>query len=114
MWHGGRFLLLLTGAMALPLLVAFLARRRGEGATPLRLDGHRRLELGILLITSIFAVSATIWIFSSAFWGLRSDRWGRKPVMLLGLVAFAISFACFVIRRWQSPGRTGATSCEPP
>jgi MFS family permease len=46
-------------------------------------------------ITSVFAVSATIWIFSSAFWGLRSDRWGRKPVMLLGLCAFATSFACF-------------------
>src|ERR1700743_2373036 len=55
----------------------------------------RQLGLGPLQITSIFAVSATIWIFSSAFWGVRSDRWGRKPVMLLGLVAFAISFACF-------------------
>jgi MFS family permease len=55
----------------------------------------RQLGLGPMQITSIFAVSATIWIFSSAFWGLRSDRWGRKPVMLLGLVAFAISFACF-------------------
>ncbi|HEY2034394.1 MAG TPA: MFS transporter [Rhizomicrobium sp.] len=55
----------------------------------------RSLGLGPMQITSIFAVSATIWIFSSAFWGLRSDRWGRKPVMLLGLVAFAVSFACF-------------------
>jgi MFS family permease len=55
----------------------------------------RQLGLGPMQITSVFAVSATIWIFSSAFWGLRSDRWGRKPVMLLGLCAFAISFACF-------------------
>jgi MFS family permease len=55
----------------------------------------RQLGLGPMQITSIFAVSATIWIFSSAFWGVRSDQWGRKPVMLLGLVAFAISFACF-------------------
>jgi len=55
----------------------------------------RQLGLGPMQITSIFAVSATIWIFSSAYWGLRSDRWGRKPVMLLGLCAFAISFACF-------------------
>ena len=55
----------------------------------------RQLGLGPMQITSIFAVSATIWIFSSAFWGLRSDRWGRKPVMLLGLCTFAISFACF-------------------
>ncbi|HEY1631435.1 MAG TPA: MFS transporter [Rhizomicrobium sp.] len=53
------------------------------------------LGLGPTQVTSIFACSALIWIFSSTFWGLRSDVWGRKPVMLLGLVAFAISFAAF-------------------
>lgn len=55
----------------------------------------RQLGLSPMGITSIFAVSAVIWIFSSAFWGVRSDRWGRKPVMLQGLAAFAVSFACF-------------------
>lgn len=55
----------------------------------------RQLGLGPAQITTIFAVSALIWIFSSAFWGVRSDRWGRKPVMLQGLAAFAVSFACF-------------------
>ncbi|HEY1613895.1 MAG TPA: MFS transporter [Rhizomicrobium sp.] len=42
-----------------------------------------------------FVASATIWVFSSGFWGGRSDRWGRKPVMLLGLTAFGVSFATF-------------------
>jgi MFS family permease len=55
----------------------------------------RQLGLGPLQVTSIFAVSALIWIFSSTYWGAKSDHWGRKPVMLLGLVAFAISFAAF-------------------
>lgn len=55
----------------------------------------RQLGLGPMQITTIFAASAVIWIFSSAFWGKRSDRWGRKPVMLQGLAAFAVSFACF-------------------
>lgn len=55
----------------------------------------RQLGLVPTQITTIFAASAVIWIFSSAFWGVRSDRWGRRPVMLLGLVAFAVSFACF-------------------
>jgi MFS family permease len=55
----------------------------------------RQLGLVPTQITSIFAASALIWIFSSAFWGVRSDRWGRRPVMLLGLAAFALSFACF-------------------
>ncbi|MBV9063215.1 MAG: MFS transporter [Alphaproteobacteria bacterium] len=66
----------------------------------------RQLRIGPLQVTSIFAASAAIWIFSSAYWGRRSDRSGRKPVMLLGLVAFAISFLAFAttmlagLNRW--------------
>jgi cation:H+ antiporter len=48
--------LLLTGATALPLVVAFLARRNGQAAASFQLAANRRLELGILLITSIFAI----------------------------------------------------------
>lgn len=55
----------------------------------------RQLGLSPLQVTSIFAVSAAIWVFAAPFWGRRSDVWGRKPVMLLGLSAFAISFAAF-------------------
>ena len=53
------------------------------------------LHLRPVEVNSIFACSALIWIFSSPYWGTRSDVWGRKPVMLLGLVAFAVSFAAF-------------------
>jgi len=52
--------LLLTGAATLPLIVVLLAPGRGRTATPLRLSTNRRLELGILLITSIFAVQIAI------------------------------------------------------
>jgi Na+/melibiose symporter-like transporter len=55
----------------------------------------RQLGLSELQTTTIFAISATIWVFSSTFWGKKSDFWGRRPVMLLGLLAFAISFALF-------------------
>jgi MFS family permease len=44
-----------------------------------------------------FAVSAAIWLFTSTYWGNRSDHWGRKPVILMGLVAFGVSFASFAI-----------------
>ena len=37
----------------------------------------------------------TIWLFTSSFWGRQSDRLGRKPIILLGLVAFGISFGSF-------------------
>jgi cation:H+ antiporter len=48
--------LLLTGATALPLVVAFIARRRGAAAASLQLATARRLELGILLIAATFAI----------------------------------------------------------
>jgi cation:H+ antiporter len=48
--------LLLTGATALPLVVAYLARRRRQAAQAFQLATSRRLELGVLLIVSIFAI----------------------------------------------------------
>jgi len=48
--------LLLTGATALPLVVGFIARRRGHAATSFQLATTRRLELGILLIAATFAI----------------------------------------------------------
>jgi cation:H+ antiporter len=48
--------LLLTGAIGLPLLVAFRASRTGQAARSFQLARTRRLELGMLLITSLFAI----------------------------------------------------------
>jgi MFS family permease len=55
----------------------------------------RRLHLSEFHGTLPFVVSATIWLFTAGFWGGQSDRLGRKPIILLGLVAFGISFASF-------------------
>jgi cation:H+ antiporter len=52
--------LLLTGATALPLAVAVVARRRSEVAASFRPAASRRLELGILLLVSIFAIQIVI------------------------------------------------------
>ncbi len=49
--------------------MALVARQRGEDAAPLELAGNRRLELGILLITSIFAVQVVIRANLSIFDG---------------------------------------------
>ena len=42
-----------------------------------------------------FVVSTTIWVFTSGYWGEMSDKIGRKPIILLGLAAFGISFGLF-------------------
>jgi len=55
----------------------------------------RRLHLSEFQGSLPFVMSATIWLFSSGFWGRQSDRLGRKPVILLGLAAFGVSFGSF-------------------
>jgi cation:H+ antiporter len=52
--------LLLTGATALPLVLAFVARRHGEAAASFRLAKARRLELGTLLIAATFAIQIVV------------------------------------------------------
>lgn len=57
----------------------------------------RQLGLTEFQTGAIFAISATIWVFSSAYWGARSDRSGRRPMIVLGLSAFAISMFLFAV-----------------
>ncbi len=67
--------LLLTCAVALPLLVTFLSRRTSGAVEPIRLAGPRRLELGILLISALFALQVV----------LRGSLTVFDGVLLLGL-----------------------------
>jgi MFS family permease len=57
----------------------------------------RRLGLTEFQGSLPFVASATIWLFTSSYWGGKSDTWGRKPVILLGLIAFGVSFASFAV-----------------
>jgi cation:H+ antiporter len=57
--HGTELEALLAGAAAPPVLVG-LPRKRAGMTGPLRLAANRRLELGILLVTSIFAVQIVV------------------------------------------------------
>jgi cation:H+ antiporter len=52
--------LLLTCAVALPLLVTLHGRRAGQDDEPIRLAGPRRLELAILLVTALFAIQIVL------------------------------------------------------
>jgi MFS family permease len=55
----------------------------------------RVLGLTELQASLPFVVSAAIWVFTSSYWGAKSDHWGRKPVILIGLGGFGLSFALF-------------------
>ncbi len=55
----------------------------------------RSMGLSELKVGAIFAVSAVLWVIGSPYWGRRSDSWGRRPVIILGLSAYAVSMAVF-------------------
>ena len=55
----------------------------------------RRLHLTETETGGIFLASGLIWVFASPWWGKRSDIWGRKPIILIGLLGYALSMSCF-------------------
>jgi MFS family permease len=59
----------------------------------------RQIGIPDPMVAAIFSLSALIWAFTSPFWAKRSDAWGRKPLIVLGLSGFMLSMiACgFVV-----------------
>src|SRR6185369_2939697 len=52
-------------------------------------------EIGIspFQVSTIFATSATIWVFVSPAWGRRSDVAGRRRIIIIGLLGYALSMS---------------------
>jgi len=55
----------------------------------------REVNLSELQITSIIAVSAIVFGICSPIWGRYSDRVGRKPVILIGLLGYSVGTLFF-------------------
>src|SRR5512139_56433 len=51
----------------------------------------RAIGISPFQVSTIFATSASIWVFVSPWWGRRSDVAGRRKVILIGLLGFALS-----------------------
>src|SRR3954465_3601171 len=43
------------------------------------------------MVVAIFSLSAVLWAVASPIWPRASDKYGRKPLMMLGLFGFMIS-----------------------
>ena len=55
----------------------------------------RELGLSDSSVGWIFSPSALLWVLCSPYWGRRSDKVGRKPIITLGLCAYAVSMLAF-------------------
>ncbi|WP_293906368.1 MFS transporter [Phenylobacterium sp.] len=53
----------------------------------------RSIGLADEMVVSIFSLSALLWAFTSPRWAAASDRYGRKPLMMVGLAGFMVSMA---------------------
>jgi MFS family permease len=55
----------------------------------------RQLGLSEIEVGSLSAGYAAMQLLASAYWGRRSERVGRKPVLLTGIIGFSVSFFLF-------------------
>ncbi|WP_411288599.1 MFS transporter [Phenylobacterium sp.] len=58
----------------------------------------RSIGIADYMAAAIFSLSALLWAFSSPWWARASDRYGRKPLMMVGLAGFLVSMvACGIV-----------------
>ena len=64
-------------------------------------------ELGVreVYVGAIYTLSALMFLTMSPVWGALSDRYGRRPLIVFGLSAFAVSTLIFAAGAWA--GQSG-------
>jgi MFS family permease len=68
----------------------------------------RSLKVPDSAVAAAFSISALLWVIAAPFWATRSDKHGRKAMILLGVGGFAVSLLlCGImltagINRWIS------------
>ena len=60
----------------------------------------RGLDVAEYWVGAIYTVSATLFMMMTPIWGALSDRKGRKPFIVFGLSAFAMSTLVFAAAAW--------------
>lgn len=66
----------------------------------------REIELPEVAVGLVYTVSAVLFMVMSQVWGRASDRFGRRPIILLGLIGYSAS--SFVFATVVEFGRRGA------
>lgn len=53
----------------------------------------RQLAVADSAVAAAFSVSALLWVIAAPFWAARSDRHGRRTMILLGLTGYVVSLS---------------------
>lgn len=53
----------------------------------------RSLHVPDSVIATVFSVSALVWVFAAPYWARRSERHGRRAMVILGISGFTFSIA---------------------
>src|SRR5919201_176960 len=65
---------------------ALLSTASSIGITPFLLDIARDLRTDLSAVANLVALQSASWGTASVFAGAASDRWGRRPILSLGLL----------------------------
>jgi MFS transporter, DHA1 family, inner membrane transport protein len=80
------------GFVLLSLVVAsYLANVSAIAMTPFLLEIAQELDADLAAMGILLAVGSITWAVVSMFAGVASDRYGRRPVLLLGLLGLALA-----------------------
>ncbi len=81
-----------AGSTATILFMVMLITGAGNTALQSVLPSLGR-SIGVpdYLIAAVFSVSALVWVIAAPYWAARSDRQGRRAMVLLGLGGFSVS-----------------------
>jgi MFS family permease len=69
----------------------------------------RSLGVGDSAVAAVFSVSALLWVIAAPYWANRSERHGRRAMVLLGVAGFTVSlllcglFLAAGINGWIAP-----------
>src|SRR5690606_22809630 len=55
----------------------------------------RELGLPDWTAGAIFSLSAAVWVVTAPYWGAKSNQWGRRRVVSIGMLGFAASMLFF-------------------
>jgi DHA1 family inner membrane transport protein len=80
--------LLATGALAM-----FAASASGTARAPFLLDMARDLSTSMPLVADLVAATSISWAVTGMLAGALSDRWGRRPFLIVGPIALTFALA---------------------